>query len=577
MRRTRIGLLMAGALVLAGPFLPAPDPSVAVETPGEPVTIAIDGTSDIMIRQSTPWLDAFGESQTTISYQATSSAFSREHLLTGKAEAAIVGSPYTEEERKGSKVSGTIEVPIHVSAAALLLTEPTDGFISFKAVSPDENPICDPQGNSYEPDTCEVRTRYTGPIRVPHRNLTAMMLKVSHEGLNTWRHKDVRAAFGAPDLTAGGPLNAPTFVHRQPGESVNRHLQQYMVTAAPDVWELAKQASPEAPFAVGERISVPAPVTRSSPSGQAQTVADFQNNPATGGSSDTSAWAGNMTAIPPAAVAEAKETFVATKEVAAPPFRTVEIRNGADQWVEPTPDSISKAVAAGGAKPLYALENRVEGAYPLVWIDQLSAPAKGLSPEKANAVASFVRYVATQGQAGAAALGEGRLSPALVTEALRGADAIVKSNCAGDGVRAASVTDPGPYAPASLKDAGIGEMLLCERTKPAEQPAAAPAPEPGTPSDVPEAEPEEEPFDSGAEQALPEAQDEEPEMDVPELSQEAPPGARRPKAAPKVKLPYAVLAASSTGVDRLTTILLGAGLLLLGRATLWPRLRKRLG
>lgn len=583
MKRTRSGLLMAGALAMSMVGLPSPGPSAAVEaTPTEPVTIVVDGASDIMVAQRTPWLNAFFGSPITVEYEPASAAFAREHLLAGDVDAAIFGSPYTDEEKSASKVGTTIEVPVHVSTAVLLMTEPVKnpppgggyGFSELRYVSPEENPICDPEGELYDEDECVIRTKVTGPIRVPHANLAAMMLRepglqtpAAPQWLNAWRHPDVRAALGAPNLNLPD-VDAPTFVHRQPGESVNRYLQQYIVTSAPEVWELSKQRFPEALFGVGERMSGPEAVTRSTPSGQAQAVGLFYNNPATNSATD-SGWAGNMTAVPPAALPEVKETL--KNEKFPPPFRVVEVENGADQWIAPTPDSISKAVAVGGAKPLYALENRVDGAYPLVWVDQLSVRAKGLSPEKTNAVASLVRQIVTQGQEGAAALGEGRLSPALVTEALKGADAIVKSNCVGDGVRAVSASDAGPYAPASLKDAGIGEMMLCERTKAAEPPVAEPEASP----DPPVA--EEEVFDPGSELASPAPLEEEPELALPEPADAGAPAAAKPKAAPRAKLPYAVLAASPRGVDRLTTILLGAGLFLLGRATLWPRLRKRLG
>ncbi len=51
------------------------------------------------------------------------------------------------------------------------------------------------------------------------------------------------------------------------------------------------------------------------------------------------------------------------------------------------------------ATPLYALTNKVPGAYPLVWVDHLYAPAHGLSIEKTEALAAVIRYLATAGQA----------------------------------------------------------------------------------------------------------------------------------------------------------------------------------
>jgi len=255
------------------------------------------------------------------------------------------------------------------------------------------------------------------------------------------------------------------------------------------------------------------------------------------------------------------------------------MKNGADQWVAPTPDSISRAVAAGGTKPLFALTNRVDGAYPLVWVDNLSVAAKGLSPEKANAIAHFTRYVATLGQQGAAALGEGKLSPALVTTALRGADAIVKSNCTGADVKLVSTPDPGPYAPPDLATAGIGKMAVCERSTPEVAPPPAPA-APEVPPDT-SAPPEEAP--AFAEPNLPAPSEFDEGLGSGGGNTAAGPLANAPtakaqsKQGPKVKMPFAVLASSKRGVDRLATVLLGAVLFLLLRATVWPRVCKRLG
>ena len=87
------------------------------------------------------------------------------------------------------------------------------------------------------------------------------------------------------------------------------------------------------------------------------------------------------------------------------------MQNANGDWVAPTPDSID----AGGRRPvarapLFALTNKVPGAYPLVWVDHLYAPAHGLSIEKTEALATVIRYLATAGQDAAQPVGEGRLS-----------------------------------------------------------------------------------------------------------------------------------------------------------------------
>jgi hypothetical protein len=142
--------------------------------------------------------------------------------------------------------------------------------------------------------------------------------------------------------------------------------------------------------------------------------------------------------------------------------RFAAIQNASGEWVQPTPDSVDKAVDAGGSEPLYALTHQVSGAYPLVWIDRFYAPAHGLSVEKTEGLATLLRYLVTTGQEKEASVGEGRLSAALVKEALAAADQIVNSNCVGSDRHIVQSADPGPLAPASATAMqSIGTMAHC--------------------------------------------------------------------------------------------------------------------
>src|SRR5262249_22571454 len=139
-----------------------------------------------------------------------------------------------------------------------------------------------------------------------------------------------------------------------------------------------------------------------------------------------------------------------------------QMQNANGDWVAPTPDAIDKAVDAGGETPLYALTNKVPGAYPLVWGDRLYAPAHGLSVAQTEALATLIRHLATTGQEKAEPVGEGRLSAALVTTALKAADQLVLSNCQGPDRKVELNFDPGPLAPASATAMqGIGAMAHC--------------------------------------------------------------------------------------------------------------------
>ena len=105
------------------------------------------------------------------------------------------------------------------------------------------------------------------------------------------------------------------------------------------------------------------------------------------------------------------------------------------------------------------------GAYPLVWIDHMYVHATGLTAAKVEALASTIRYLATDGQAVAATVHEGRLSTELTKQAVAGADELVTKACPTDGT--ASVvqsTDPGPNAPAGAGVKAIGTMKHCQAT-----------------------------------------------------------------------------------------------------------------
>jgi hypothetical protein len=138
--------------------------------------------------------------------------------------------------------------------------------------------------------------------------------------------------------------------------------------------------------------------------------------------------------------------------------------------VTPTPAAIDAAVngtpavtptATTGAQPLYAATHPVAGAYPLTYVDYLYAPAHGLSVQKTEALATVIRYLATDGQHPLAGNGDGQLSSTLVSQALASANQLVISNCpAADLVDTAT---PGPYTPTGLPGLdGLGKAFHCE-------------------------------------------------------------------------------------------------------------------
>ena len=267
---------------------------------------------------------------------------------------------------------------------------------------------CDPDDpNVVDPSKCIVKKPYTGPVKLPAANLAAMSLKYqgsSTPPLTSWNNAGVLQAMGVPNFTT--PLLAgPAPVLRSDQDEMNLFLQQYAVTAAPAVWNGLKQSESRVVWEpITERLPRQAGASRDGVTQQASQLVLGGGDPASGTISNFTA--GVMAPMPASALDEIKESYPKAK------VQAVQVQNANGDWVTPTPDSINAAVNAGAAAPMYALTNKVPGAYPLVWVDNLYAPAKGLSIDKMEALATVIRYIATAGQDAAAPVGEGKLSRA---------------------------------------------------------------------------------------------------------------------------------------------------------------------
>jgi hypothetical protein len=255
------------------------------------------------------------------------------------------------------------------------------------------------------------------------------------------------------------PLAGPAPVNRSDPDEVNFYLQQYVATHAPSVWAGLKAANPTIPWdPISERLGRPG-ASRDGVDQQSQQLALGGGDPTSGTINQFTA--GVFAPVPPSALGGIKQTFPDVK------LQFVEVQNANGDWVEPTPDSIDAAVDAGGATPLYALNNKVPGAYPLVWVDHLYAPAHGLSIEKTEALAAVIRYLATAGQSAGKPVGEGRLSAPLTIQALNAANQLVSSNCSGNDRHVEVSTDPGPDLPNLPATKTIGPMAHCVSGGPA--------------------------------------------------------------------------------------------------------------
>jgi hypothetical protein len=465
-RRRAVALLAAvvaiAAVTTAGPAGSADAPEPGPDAPAARLTLK-GGGSWGPYREVLRWQDDLSEADQPIdlTYTPHGSLLGRQDFLDDKIDYVLSGVGFTPAElaEVPGGANGLIVAPVQVSSLGFLLQSPIpDGLTEFVI-------HCDPDDpNTPDPDSCLERRAYTGPVRIPNDNLAAMALRFpgpSQPPLTSWNNPAVLSAMGVDNFTTS-PLAGPAPVLRSDADEASYYLQQWVATAAPSVWSQLKAAESQVQWEpITERLPRQAGASRDGVEQQGQQLTFGGGDPASG--TITGFTAGVFAPLPASALSAVKQ--------GAPnaDLEFIQIRNANGDWVAPTPDSINAAVNAGGGAPNYALTNKVPGAYPLVWVDNLYAPAKGLSVQRTEATATLIRYLATDGQEVARPAGEGRLSPALVAMALAAANQLVKSNCEGPDRHVEDNTDPGPFAPDLPGIKAIGTMSHCV------QGAAAPA------------------------------------------------------------------------------------------------------
>ena len=416
---------------------------------------------------------ASAKSWINLKYIPIGTQLARDDLAAKQTDFAISSSgiPFSADELKQvpGGASGLISAPIQVATLGTFVEQPFGGFQSFLC-NPDDPttyPTAPPPG--FDPNVdCFNHVAYKAPIRIPTNNLAAMFLHYVAPGpdgqpLRAWNSRDVVKANGVSWMFAfpGQTTAGPGYSGRSDPDEMNYYLQTFVKTAAPDVWNGNKQAVPQVPWdPITERMGQVVGVVR-------QGVEQQLEQLASGGCGVNGACNGDAGGLAPAPPSEIKNLRPGGRSgllfAGQDPILLAEMQNANGDWVAPTTDAIDKAVDAGGTKPLFALTNKVAGAYPLVWVDNLYAPAHGLSIEKTEGMAMLIRYLATTGQKRSTAVGEGRLPAALVTQSLAAADQLVRSNCVGSDRKIVSSSDPGPLAPATATEMrSIGSMLHCE-------------------------------------------------------------------------------------------------------------------
>ena len=452
----RLARYVAGPLVAGLALMSLMSSGSSVDVSAPLVSIFGEGSWG-PYQEIVPWQNALAGDPNApkidLGYSATGSFLARQDFLDGTNDFVISGVQFTDDELaklKGGK-DDLIDVPIFVTAMAMVVRAPyPDRFVTFPCDPNDPPPGTDPS-------QCATQIVFKGPLKIPNLNLSAMILRLSTPfGFeNTWSHPDVLAANNVPFWTIN-PLAAPSPIVRSEPDETTYYVQQLVKQTAPSLWSILKADNPkwDPP---SERFANIRTASRQGVDQQSLQLG-IKYDPVSGTLSNTSA--GQIANVPPAASAIVLQAFPDDE------LFTADLQNANGDWVAPTPDSINAAVDAGGDTPLYALTNKVAGAYPLVWVDHFYAHAHGLSPDATEALATTIRYLATAGQDEDQQFGDGKLPAALVSQALDGANKLVKSNCTGADRTMTESSDPGRLAPDLPALKSIGKMEHCQANTP---------------------------------------------------------------------------------------------------------------
>lgn len=345
----------------------------------------------------------------------------------GEADFVVTGRPFAEEEKANlaARDVDVIEAPIAVSALTVLMS------------GPGRNPLITIVGDPNDEDAPVVRTPYTGEVRVPNDVLARGFLDI---GSPFWQNESLIANF-AP-LVLARPNQSPEVIVRSDPGAMNYYLESYINNVGKTDYDtkLANYQLP--PGLLSEAWPLLVSPSRTGDDALGTLVGAGQ-----GGAGQGYPQGGVIAPLSPTA-ANRQIALQGEKPVnERVPLYQLPILNGANEWVRPTPESISTAAAAGNGTPLYGLTENAPGAYPLTWISSIAAPSKGLTPEKATALATAIRFMVTEGQSATAPLGEGRLPTPMVQKAIEAADQIVTSNCTGSDRTLATVDGGGPNWP----------------------------------------------------------------------------------------------------------------------------------
>ena len=377
----------------------------------------------------------------------------------GEADFAVSGRPRTPEDDAALAKRGVtaIEAPIAVSAVAFT-------YVPARGV-----PLVFEQPGATEDDPVTF-TPFPPPLKLPARTITNVFL-----GSAAKLNLDPDFAPLYAPAAVQDQLRAPIGVTRADPNAFNYYIQQYMLDTSPQEFStIAASLSFPVPSESWYNFGI-----RSGDAGIA-TVVSSGLSPVSGASG--SPLLGPLT--PNRANDEVQNQLTRPNPV---PIYVAALQNGLQQWVQPTTDSISKAAAGavnaasssgGSPEPLWALHATsadADGSYPLTWISNVMVQSSGLPIGNTNAIATMIRYAASDAAAAdATAIGEGVLPVPMRLKALAAADRVVEGNCVGTGRAVKVATDGGTAWPSGVPVPAGGVKVCVDTTPPSTTTTAPP-------------------------------------------------------------------------------------------------------
>jgi len=461
MRALSVGMALASVS-----FLPhGRTASAATVTPVSLRGVGSDAVDELM----TPWSNAMIDANTTIRYQVTGDLGGRGALVAGQADFAVSGMPLTASEQAEAATNKVevISAPLQATGLGFMVSmQPGYEFVVLK--------------NYGLPTAAEVPAPgtggYPGPYRLSNDVLAKLILARNGNG---WFGDAVTTLGFDGDLdllgrrvrkgtSKGGSINPNVVdsIYRADKSASNFITQTYITKVSPTFWAnfinemVLSGRLPTGTKVTDYAVSEDWPfatfiATRTG--ARAQVDLAMSGKPPFDGSTGATAPGGGY--VFPTSIAAYAYATQAYSDIGDFYFAQIDnTSNGTQEWIAPTPATITKAVAVHGETPLY--DQHVSGAYPLSYVNRIFVRKSGMDIAHTNAIAGFIRYSVTAGQDETAALGDGRLSQALVDQALAVADQVVQGNCVGSD-RTIVTTTGNSYLPSLPATQALGARSWC--------------------------------------------------------------------------------------------------------------------